>query len=73
MRTLVGPIGAAAVALGGLWLLQGLGVVHLRPILCVAACEAVQAPSAGWAIAGAALALLGAVVLAVVARRRRQR
>ena len=31
--------GAISVLLGGLWMLQGLGVVHIRPILCFANCE----------------------------------
>ena len=38
--------GLVAVCLGGLWLLQGTGVVHLRPLLCFADCEPVQGPSA---------------------------
>jgi hypothetical protein len=45
--------GVIAVLLGGLWLLQGLGIVHLRPILCFADCVPVQGPSTTWAVVGA--------------------
>jgi hypothetical protein len=70
MKMLTILAGALAAALGGLWLLQGLGIVHLRPILCLTACEAVQGRSAGWAIAGAALLLLGATAFVYGLRRR---
>jgi proline iminopeptidase len=51
--------------LGGLWLLQGLGAVHVRPILCFADCAPVQGPSRTWAISGFLLVLAG--VLAIIA------
>ena len=49
-----------ALLLGGLWLLQGLGIVHLRPILCFADCATVQGPSVTWAVIGAVTLALGA-------------
>lgn len=64
MRAVLGVVGVAGILLGGLWLLQGLGLVQVRPILCVADCETVQGPSLGWVLAGAAVALCG--VLGVV-------
>jgi hypothetical protein len=48
-----------AILLGGLWLLQGLGVVHLRPILCFADCEPLQGPSTAWAVIGAVTLVVG--------------
>lgn len=60
MRILLGIVGVIALALGLLWLLQGLGLVHLRPILCVADCEAIQGRSTTWAIVGFVTAALGA-------------
>jgi hypothetical protein len=54
-------LGILGVLLGGLWLLQGLGVVQIEPILCVAGCEEVQGPSTTWSIAGALLVLAGAL------------
>jgi len=50
-------LGVCAALLGGLWLLQGLGVVQIEPVACIAECETLDAPSLQWA-------LIGAVVLA---------
>jgi hypothetical protein len=50
-------VGLIFSALGGLWLVQGLGVVHIEPIACIAECETLDAPSVTWAA-------IGAVVLA---------
>jgi hypothetical protein len=44
--------GIIAVLLGGLWLLQGLGVVQIRPILCFADCAPLQGPSGTWVAIG---------------------
>ncbi len=51
--------GLIAALLGGLWLLQGLGIVHMRPILCFADCVPVQGPSTTWALIGAGALALG--------------
>ena len=59
MRKLLGVVGVLAVLLGGLWLLQGLGVVHMKPILCFADCAPVQGPSTQWAMIGGVVAILG--------------
>ena len=56
-------IGLAAVLLGGLWLLQGLGLVRVRPILCFADCDPIQGASTVWAAAGAVLTAAGGVAL----------
>ena len=53
-----------AILLGGLWLLQGLGIVHLRPILCFADCAQLQGPSVTWAVIGAAMLAAGGVGVA---------
>jgi hypothetical protein len=70
MRRIMGAAGVLAVLLGGLWLLQGLGVVHMKPILCVAHCAPLQGPSTTWAIAGGLLALLGLIGALYGFRRR---
>jgi hypothetical protein len=62
--------GVIGVLLGGLWLLQGLGLVHVRPILCFADCVPLQGPSRGWAIAGFVCAALGIVAICYSLRRR---
>jgi hypothetical protein len=51
--------GIGAALLGGLWLLQGLGLVHLRPILCFADCAPVQGPSPTWVVVGAVVFAAG--------------
>ncbi len=62
--------GLAAVLLGGLWLLQGIGVVHLRPLLCFADCEPVQGPSASWAVIGALVFTAGVAAVWWSSKRR---
>lgn len=69
MRIVALVLGVIAVLLGGLWLLQGLGIVHMRPILCFADCGPVQGPSSGWAVAGAVTIMIGG--LAIFWSRRR--
>ena len=64
--------GLIAALPGGLWLLQGLGIVHMRPILCFANCVPVQGPSTTWAVIGASvLAVGGAAMLWSLKRRAR--
>jgi hypothetical protein len=52
MRKLARVAGVICTLLGALWFLQGLGVVHIRPILCFADCAPIQEPSPAWAIIG---------------------
>lgn len=56
MRIVALVCGIVAVLLGGLWLLQGLGIVQLRPILCFADCVPIQGPSVTWAVGGFGIA-----------------
>jgi hypothetical protein len=63
-------VGLIAALLGGLWLLQGLGMVHVRPILCFADCDPVQGPSATWAVIGAFMLALGACAVFWSLKRR---
>ena len=60
MRTSVLVVSVIGVLLGGLWLLQGLGLVQVRPILCFVDCEPVQGPSLAWAVIGCLVAAAGA-------------
>jgi hypothetical protein len=57
-------VGVLAALLGGLWLLQGLGLVRIQPILCVADCAPLEGPSTPWAIAG--FVLLAAGIFGIV-------
>jgi hypothetical protein len=56
-------IGLFVALLGGLWLLQGLGIVQMQPILCLANCEPVQGASVAWAIVGVAFLAVGGGML----------
>jgi len=70
MKGIALVVGILAVLLGGLWLLQGLGVVHVRPILCFANCAPVQGPSSTWAVVGAVVLVAGALTIRYSRRRR---
>ena len=52
MKPLELIFGVIGVLLGGLWLLQRLGILHVRPILCFADCDPIQGPSVTRAITG---------------------
>jgi len=69
IKLLIGAVGCAAVALGALWLLQGVGALHIRPILCFADCAPVQGASTSWAVAGLLLAACGTIAIIYAARR----
>jgi hypothetical protein len=73
MRALVLIVSVIGVLLGALWLLQGLGLVEIRPILCFANCEPVQGPSRTWAGVGFLLVAAGAfgILRSLKPRRRR--
>jgi hypothetical protein len=72
MKRIALVVGMLSVLLGGLWLLQGLGVVRIRPILCFANCAPVQGPSSTWAVIG--VLVLTAGILAIrYSRNRRTR
>jgi len=63
VRKIVFLSGLVAALLGGLWLLQGVGIVHLRPILCFADCVPVQGPAVIWAVIGALMLTGGGAAL----------
>jgi hypothetical protein len=65
--------GVISVLLGGLWLLQGLGVVQIRPILCFANCAAIQGPSLTWVIVGLIVVTAGTVAIFYALRWRARR
>ena len=70
MKWLFTVIGVIAILLGGLWLVQGLGLVTIAPILCVTDCEPLQGPAPQWAVAGGVLLLAGVGVVWWALRRR---
>lgn len=62
-------VGAFIAFLGLLWFLQGTGILHIRPIMCVADCEEIVGTSPSWAIAGEVALILGVLITFVSARR----
>lgn len=62
-------LGIVFVLLGGLWLVQGLGV-SVPPILCFAECQLLEGPSPTWAIIGGVTVAIGALALFFAFRRR---
>ena len=70
MKKIIFCVGLTAALLGGLWLLQGLGLVNIRPILCFADCVPIQGTSTTWAVIGTvALAVGGAAMFWSIKRR----
>ncbi|MDV2481956.1 hypothetical protein F8E02_08030 [Methanoculleus sp. Wushi-C6] len=62
-------IGAFIASLGLLWFLQGMAIIEMRPILCVADCEPLVGGSPTWAAAGAVALIIGVGVVLFSARR----
>jgi hypothetical protein len=62
--------GVIGILLGGLWLLQGLGIVQIRPILCFVDCAPVQGPSLTWASIGFVVVTAGVIATFYSLRRR---
>jgi hypothetical protein len=79
MSTLPGPrhiskrhvalivVGVILAFLGLLWLLQGAGIVHMRPILCVSNCKPVT-KSIAWVVIGAIACVAGVAIARTGAR-----
>lgn len=61
--------GVITALLGTLWLVQGLGIIQIGPILCVADCEPITGRSVQWTVTGV-LALVAGIVVARAGLRR---
>jgi hypothetical protein len=70
MKIIATIVGVIAVLLGGLWLLQGLNVVHIEPVACVGACETIEGFSPLWAVVGFVVLAAGALSLRYGLKRR---
>jgi hypothetical protein len=62
-KTIYFSIGLIAALFGGLWLLQGTGIVQMQPILCFADCVPIQGPSTTWAVIGAVVLTAGSALM----------
>ncbi|RKV99657.1 MAG: hypothetical protein D8G53_00035 [Candidatus Saccharimonas sp.] len=47
------------ILLGGLWFLQGIDVVRIKPIACVVNCQEITGGSLPWAVVGVCVLSLG--------------
>jgi len=62
-------IGAFIASLGLLWFLQGMAIIQMRPILCVANCGPIVGGSPLWAAAGVIAFVVGVGIAFFSARR----
>lgn len=56
-------LGAAFCLLGMLWLLQGAGLIHLKPVACVANCQPLTSPSVTWQLIGGVTATVSVAMI----------
>lgn len=63
MRITRTVLGLLFLSLGTLWTLQGSGLIEIKPILCVADCEAVVGPSTKWLLIGLLVAVAGLTII----------
>jgi len=63
-------VGAFIASLGLLWFLQGMAIIEMRPILCVADCEPIVGGSPSWAAAEVVAFIVGVGIVFFSARRR---
>ena len=69
INRLLQALAGVFIALGALWALQGAGMVHVKPILCVADCTELQGASGQWLVTGIGTIAVG-MALWFLARRR---
>ena len=56
-------IGVILTLLGSLWFLQGTGIVHLNPVMCVAECKQIIGTSPTWTVIGAVTSIVGMLIV----------
>jgi hypothetical protein len=56
-------LGVIATLLGMLWLVQGLGIIQIDPVLCAGDCEPITGGSVEWTVIGAITLLVGSVLV----------
>ncbi len=67
--TILTILGVILALFGTLWVVQGLGIVQLGPILCVADCEPITGRSVQWTVIGVIALLVGIVIVRTGLRR----
>jgi hypothetical protein len=71
-RLLLSIVSLILILLGSLWFLQGTGIVHLDPVMCVAECEPITTTSPLWATIGAVAVAGGVLLIRKVFKRKKQ-
>ncbi len=67
--TLLTIFGTIVALLGALWVVQGLGIVQIGPLLCVADCEPITGRSVQWTVIGTIALFVGIVTVRAGLRR----
>lgn len=62
-------LGVIVALLGMLWLVQGLGIIQIDPILCAGDCEPITGRSVEWTITGTIASFVGIVSVGAGLRR----
>lgn len=70
MKIVILALEVLGALLGGFWLLQGLGIVHVAPILCVADCTPIEGQSPMWAAIGLVVFATALVLIFYALKRR---
>ena len=55
-------LGLIVALLGTLWIVQGLGLIEIGPILCFADCEPITGGSLEWTVIGAIALFVGVAI-----------
>lgn len=63
-------LGVLLTLLGLLWVLQGVDIVRIEPIMCATSCEPIHGGSLGWFAVGVLTLLCGLRLLGALQRRR---
>ena len=70
LKQLAIPLAGVILALFGLlWFLQGIAILTLCPVLCVADCECVTSGSPFWEVIGAITFIIGIAIIFVSLKR----
>jgi hypothetical protein len=64
-------VGTLLTALGMLWSAQGVDLLQIKPILCVANCEPITGGSTLWVFIGIVTTVIGLALLASLKLERR--
>lgn len=67
--TVVTILGGIVALLGMLWVVQGLGIIQIDPILCAGDCEPITGRSVEWTVIGAIASFVGIIIVRAGLRR----